>query len=255
MRFQSKLPEWGKHSKENGEDVPPNRSLLASLPGSPAITGAPITMDATSESNAEAGKVGIDLSGVNIASASAQAEAGGSNPGRREGGGVTVSASALTMNATSENTASADTILISVAGISVDIADPVAKTSHNTEVYIGPAGTLVGDAALVGAITAGTVTGHATSTNNASVDDFALKIGGVTVEVVQPDVSTSGTTRAHLGGKFTITAGSVTFTANATNTATAEAINIEISGAGLSVAPKSARPPMIPRHTLARKPT
>jgi hypothetical protein len=150
--------------------------------------------------------------------------------------GAHLTAKALTLSATATNEVTVDTTLVGIAGIIITYAKQTAKNTHEVDVYMGPRAGVAETAGLSGVINVNdAITGSAVSTNTATIDDFNFALGGVTVDVVQPQVTVGGATRAHVGGNFTITADAVTFSATGTNNATADTISVGIEGVGISV--------------------
>ena len=98
--------------------------------------------------------------------------------------------------------------------------------------------------ALSGTINVGgaTIPVHATSTSNAAtVEQIDLDLGGVTVNVAQPRVTVAGSTLAHIGGTYQITAAQVDVRASApNNTATGNAISIQAAAANVNVDDRAA---------------
>ena len=163
--------------------------------------------------------------------AKSEANAGGSTSAYVQEG-ASITATGLSLSAQSTNTAEANPIDVGVAAVKVAVAHPLAETTHTTEVYIGPQGTTAPTSGYSGKISVGcgAVTGTATSTNSATVDPVDIGVSGIDVSVLHPEVTAGGSTSSHLGGTFSITAGTVNFTANSTSTATSKSVSVELSG-------------------------
>ena len=207
-----------------------------------SISGGPLSLQATSSDTAESGQVAISAAGVNIKVAKSEANAGGSTSAYVQEG-ASITATGLNLSANSTNTAEANPIDFGIAAVKVAVAHPIAETTHTTEVYIGPAGTAAPTSGSSGKISvgSGSVTGTATSTNNATVDPLEIGLSGIDVSVLHPEVTAGGSTLSHLGGTFAITAGTVSFTANSTSTADSKSISVELSGVSITDAIKSAQ--------------
>jgi hypothetical protein len=145
--------------------------------------------------------------------------------------GAKVIAPSFTLSAEATNNASVDSIQLSAGGINLNLAMPTAKTTHNVETRIGPAGNNAPNPALSGSITvgAGPIDVDAKSTNNATISVFGLSVGGISANIVLPDIDAGGSTKAHIGGKFTMNQ-AVELTADSTSTATGDAIAISVGG-------------------------
>jgi hypothetical protein len=116
--------------------------------------------------------------------------------------------------------------------------DRQAVHAHTTEAFIGHAADQGRNDALAGSIKVGDadITLSAVSTNEASITDVDVGFATVDVDMIRPEISVGGATRAFLGGEYDIEADDVTATADSTNTASSNAINIEASGLfGLSL--------------------
>ncbi len=213
--------------------VPANSNLT--------VTGGSLSLQATSSDSAVSGQVAIGVAGVNISVAKSESNAGGSTSAFVQQG-ASITATGLSLSAQSTNTAEANPIDVGAAAVKVSVAHPIAETSHTTEVYIGPQGTSAPTSGSSGKISvgAGAVTGTASSTNTATVDPVAVSASGVDVSVLHPEVTAGGSTLSHLGGTFTITAGTVNFTANSTSTATSKSVSVELAGVSVTDDIKSA---------------
>ena len=126
--------------------------------------------------------------------------------------GATVTASGLNVQAEATNTATVTPVQISAGAISGSYANPQASTSQDVEAYIGPAYGESPNLALAGTINVGngTVTVNAQSTKNqATVNEVNIMAGAITLAYMHPQATIGGSTRAHIGGKFGITASAV----------------------------------------------
>src|SRR5260221_5788700 len=119
------------------------------------------------------------------------------------GEGAKINAGSLGISADATNVAHAFPLQITGGAIAVSVALPTAKTTHDVETYLGPGGNAAPAASVSGSITVGSpVNVAATSNNTATVDEFSLTLGAITVGVVEPDIEASGSTTSHVGGKF-----------------------------------------------------
>jgi hypothetical protein len=205
------------------------------------ITGGSLSLHATSTNTAKSGQVAINVGDVEVRVAKSEANAGGDTSAYVQEG-ATIRARGLDLSAQSVNTAEANPIDFGVAAVKVDVAHPIAETSHTTEVYIGPPGSAdptPGSSGQIG-VGAGSVTGEATSTSTATVDPLDVGASGIDVSVLHPEVTAGGSTSAHLGGSFTIGAGTLKFTASSNNTATSNSVSVEVSGVNVTDNIKSA---------------
>jgi hypothetical protein len=205
------------------------------------LSGGALALHATSTNKATSGQVALSVAPAAVKYAASEADVAGATRAYVPEG-TTISATGLDLSATSDNTAEANPINVGVAAVSVDVAHPIAETAHVTEVYVGPPGSDGPTPSTPGTISVGggAVTGEAASTNRATVDALDIGAKAVGVSVLHPEVTAGGSTQAHLGGQFGITAGQVSFTANSKSTATANAVSVELSGVSVTDDIKSA---------------
>ena len=190
-----------------------------------------LTLRAESRSLADAGTVDVTLSGVNVAKSETTMDAGGATRAYI-GEGAKVLAETLSVTADSDNDAEAETVFVNATGVHVDVAKATAKTTHLTEAYVGPGAGVAPADGVSGSIqvSSGDIVLHADSTSDANIGAISVEIGGVVIDVVRPDVQVGGTTRAFLGGRFTINASGVTGFSHAVNHGTADAVSIDVAG-------------------------
>jgi hypothetical protein len=207
------------------------------------LTGGALALHATSSNTATAGEVDIQAGYGNVAYAKSEAEAGGATRAYVQEG-ASIQATGLSVLADATNTATANRFATTLGLINVEIAQPTAQTTHDVEAYLGPARGQAPNGALTGTINVGgaTIPVHATSTSNqATAQQININFGAVSVSVEQPRVTVAGSTSAHIGGNFRITAGSVDVLASApNNTATGNAISIAAAGANVAVDDRAA---------------
>ena len=200
------------------------------------VDGGSLNLNATSTNTASTGETTpFDLAGISVAVAKSEANVGGSTDAY-VGEGVQLTADGLHMDAIATNNASADALFVGISGISVEVTKPIASTSHDAATYIGPDNGVAPNGSLSGQLTIdGDITMNAMSTNTAHIDEVDIEIGGITISVLNPEVTAGGSTLAHLGGDFTIESDDLTALAMATNTATADAVSVEIAGIDVDV--------------------
>src|SRR5262249_21733373 len=141
--------------------------------------------------------------------------------------------------ATNMATVKTDIVKIGALDIAIGTTGPSAKTTHNVEAYIGPRFEVMPTPKVTGTIDVGggTITVHGTSNNNAEIDQLSISVKVIGIDIVRPDVSAGGTTRAHLGGAYGITAGAVNVTAETpTNSATTKTFTLTVSVLNVGVA-------------------
>ncbi len=195
------------------------------------IAGGGLALDANSRSRAGAGSMDVTVAGIDIAESDATMIAGGATRAF-VGEGVTLTVESLAVAATSDNGAVSDTTFVNATGIKVNVAEANARTEHRTEAYVGPAAGATPAATLTGtiAVATGGIALDASSTNRATIDEIGFDVGGVLIDLMRPNAKVAGVTQAFLGGRFNITAGGVTARADANNTATSDAVSIDLAG-------------------------
>ena len=77
-------------------------------------------------------------------------------------------------------------------------------------------------------MTGGAITLDASSTSDATVDEIGVDVGGVVVSVVRPHSEVAGATRAFVGGQYKVNAAGVQADATSTNSATSDAVSIDV---------------------------
>src|SRR5262249_51187819 len=173
---------------------------------------------ATSTNTAEAQDIHVNLGAFSGSAMLPEAEAGGTTRAFVSDG-AQVSAAGLGVLAEASNTAAVTPITVSAGAVTGTFAEPKASTTHNVEAFIGPAGDSDPNVALTGNINVGggAVTVDARTTKNeAKVEKIGIEVGAITVDYTRPKVTAAGSTRAHIGGHFNVTASDVTVTADAT---------------------------------------
>jgi hypothetical protein len=193
-----------------------------------AISGGALTLDAESDNDATIDMITpIDLGAVELNFVKSTADAGGVTRSY-VAEGSTLSAAALTADAVANNEASVDRFQFGVSLFSLQEATPVARTTHHVESYVGPrVGTAPNGAA--GTITlGGALTLNADSTNEATVGEVNIALSLVGIDLVKPEMNAGGTTRAYIGGDYTIDASAVAGAAESTNTAGSDSVPIKL---------------------------
>ncbi len=205
------------------------------------LTGEALGLTATSTNTATAGEDSIKVSFASASTVKSQTDAGGSTDAYVQEG-ATILSKGMSLSAQSTNTAQSNPFDFGLGAASVTLADPLAETTHSTEVYIGPEGTAAPTAGDSGTISVGhgSVTGTATSTSTATIDPTSISVSGVDIGVLHPAVTAGGSTLSHLGGNFSISAGNVNFTSKSTSTATSKSVSLDVTGVSVSDAAKSA---------------
>jgi hypothetical protein len=153
------------------------------------VIGGGIDLDADSTNRADAGSVDVSAAAVEISVAETTMIAGGSTRSY-VGEGATVKADSLGVSANSNNDANADLTFVNATAVKVSVAEATARTEHVTEAFIGPQAGQAADAALSGVldIAAGGISLDAHSTNDASVSEIGVEVGGVLIDSIRPTV-------------------------------------------------------------------
>jgi len=193
-----------------------------------AISGGALTLDATSQNDASIDMISpIDLGVVDLNFISSTADAGGVTRSY-VAQGSTLSAAALTANASADNDASIDRFQFGASIVSLNEATPRARTTHHVESYVGPA-VGVAPSGPAGTITlGGALTLNADSVNEATIDEVSIGVGVVNIDLAKPDMNAGGTTRTYIGGDYTINATGVSGQADSVNTAGSDTVPIKI---------------------------
>ena len=129
----------------------------------------------------------------------------------------TVIANDLDVKATANITPNAVAILGGVGGINVNVAQPVATTSHETSISFGALADVQINAPL---------DPMAQSTNDASAFAFGIGAGAISASAVLPEAEAGGATRAFVGEGAEIEASSLDLRAEAINLASTPSIQL-----------------------------
>ncbi|MBI3839031.1 MAG: hypothetical protein HY288_14015, partial [Planctomycetia bacterium] len=204
-----------------------------------AITenGGDITLGATSFNQPKLEKFDFSLGAITVNVFQPEVDADGATRAFVDEGASVVAAN-LSVTATATNTATIDMSSIGIAAVAVTDIEPTVKTTHDTEAYVGPRAGNAPTAMTSGTIKlgGGTLSVEATSHSKAEMGSMTIDLGLVTIGSVRPEVTSGGTTLAHLGGTFDITAGAVNVTAEAPNTeATTQTFSLDIGVANLAL--------------------
>ena len=199
-----------------------------------------LALAADSITRAEAGELAVTIANVDVELAETTVQAGGTTRAYI-GEGAQVGARTLSVAAISDTEATADALLVGTANVEVQLADVSASTVHTTEAYAGSNPDLDDDQDEDGdpsgriAVLEGGLSITATSTSDARVDDVDIGAVAVAVEVVRPTATVGGLTRAFLAGEFVLIASEVLVGADSTNTATSDALNLELTSVSVDV--------------------
>ena len=196
------------------------------------LGGSSIALTAKSTNDAEYDQFTLEFTAIPITVLRPEVDAAGATRAFVVEGAV-INAGGLSLHADSTNTAEIDMVDISFTGISVSSIEPIARTSHTTETYIGPRAGVAPDNNLNGSINVGggTIDLEATSHNSAEMGTIQLDFSGIPIDAILPEAIAGGKTQAHLGGRFTLSAGSIDATASAMDTkAESDTFQLSISG-------------------------
>jgi hypothetical protein len=193
------------------------------------VTGGAIGLTATSGNEAAINQITpINVGAVQLNFVKSTAEAGGATHAF-VGEGATVKAAGLSADASSNNSAHIDKFQFGASVFSLQKAEPVAKTTHETSAYVGPAAGVDPNGGLSGKITLnGNLDLNANSVNDAQVGEVNIDLALVGVDLVSPDINAGGSTRVNVGGNYTVNAAGITGHANAKNTAGSSSVPIKL---------------------------
>ena len=195
------------------------------------VNGGGIELDAMSRNRTELDRFEFGASLVGVDTFKPMLDTAGATRAFVEEGAA-IGAGSLSLDAAAANTASTESDIVTVGLVSFKTSRPTVQTTHVVDAYVGPrAGAAANGAAgsinVGGALTINA--GQVDSGNTASLDSVSFSAGLVNGDSVRPDVVVGGQTLAHLGGNFTINAGTVDVTASSlANTASSAAFSLDV---------------------------
>ena len=230
-----------------------NTTTEASIAGGSTTATGSVNVTSTSNGSATANADGGTGGIVAVSSLISDAEVNGSTLASI-GEGTTVNAGSVSVVTNSTTTTTANTVAVSIGGLSTLGSNATSTITRDEEAFIGPktGATATGSATRVNA-GSGTVQVMATSNNTANATVGGGLAGLADIAVLLDTTNLGGSTNAYVGGNTTITAGEVDVTASATNVTQPEAIlvDINVSGTGLGVSGDGANCTANMTHTVS----
>jgi hypothetical protein len=193
--------------------------------GQISVGSGSVTGEASSTNSATVDPLSIGASAIDVSVLHPEVTAGGSTAAFL-GGTFSIGAGTLNFSATSNNTATSNSVSVELSGVNVTDSRKSAQTNHTTSAYVAKQADLT--------ISGAGLNLGAQSTNHATAGEDSFSINGVKVGLIDPEADANGSTLAYVDEGATLNAPGLTANATATSTATTS-----VTLAGLSAVPIS----------------
>ncbi|MGH8429523.1 MAG: hypothetical protein ACREUF_03880, partial [Solimonas sp.] len=200
----------GAKANDGPADVAPGEITLSG--------GDSIDFLAKSTNDASVAAVGVAIGAITVNVVLPKIEAGGSTAAH-VGGKFTINRD-VNATADSTNTATGNSIAVSVGAIPIGFSEANATNSHVTDAYVNTRSDLT--------FTGSDLALSAVSHNTAKSGEVAIQLGAISINVAKPHATAGGSTRAFIDQGANVAATSLTATSDSTSNALVKTLLVSL---------------------------